>query len=193
LASCFAVLAAALFASTSASAQEKDGARFRGGIALEGGAIIIPSGYTVGLGGVQGQLGVQVNNMVGIYAVPNLDIVFGQVGGVNIGSALLVDFTFDKITVGAGPDVSAFAAIGGGNGSVSAAGGALYGGRLHLAFHPALSTGEDGIRRKAFSIGLDMRLLAGAAGSASTNGVTTEASATNFVLSPMLTLGYSAF
>src|SRR5262245_18437068 len=93
------------------SAQEDDRARFRGGVALEGGAIIVPDVATVGTVGAQGQIGVQINNLVGVYAVPAMGAVVGEVGGIYVGSALIVDFTFnDMFTVGAGPDVGAFAA-----------------------------------------------------------------------------------
>src|SRR4051812_43616540 len=51
-----------------------DGARFRGGVAAEGGALIVPGVITLGVAGVQGQVGAQINNLIGVYAVPNFDI-----------------------------------------------------------------------------------------------------------------------
>lgn len=172
-----------------------DGARFRGGVALEGGALIVPGIFSVGVAGVQGQMGAQINNLVGVYAVPSFDVVFGEVGGVNLGFAIMVDFTLldDAITVGGGPDVDAFAAFGGGNGTVKASGGALYGARLHFGWHPALSHDEFRARRKALTIGADVRLLGGGAGFASASESSASAGGGTFVLAPMLTIGYSAF
>ncbi len=171
-----------------------DGVRFRGGVSLEGGAIVVPDAFTVGVAGVQGQMGVQINNMIGVYAVPAFDIVFGSVGGVNLSAALIVDFTFfDMLTVGAGPDVGVFGAIGTGDGALSGAGGSLYGARLHFSFQPFHSYGMNGIRRKAFSLGADLRLLGGGAGYASVSTTSASASGGNFVFAPMFTLGYQAF
>ena len=172
-----------------------DGARFRGGVALEGGSLIVPGIFSVGVAGVQGQMGAQINNMVGVYAVPSFDIVFGAVGGVNLGFAVMVDFTLldDAITVGAGPDVDAFAAFGGGSGTVKAAGGALYGARLHFGWNAVVSHDESRARRKALTIGADVRLLGGGAGFASSSGSAGSAGGGTFVLSPMLTVGYNAF
>jgi hypothetical protein len=173
---------------------EKDGARFRGGVSLEGGALIAPDLFNVGLAGVKGQIGVQINHLVGLYAVPHFDVVFGNVGGVHLAAALVVDFSIiDEVTIGAGPELATFAAIGADETSISAAGGAMYGGRLHLGFQPAWGFGENGIRRKALSIGVDARFLAGDVGAAAVSTTTAEAGVTDFVFSPMLTIGYQAF
>lgn len=192
-----AALLAPVLASRAASAEEPDRARFRGGVAVEGGSLIAPGVLTVGIAGVQGQIGAQINNLVGVYAVPSFDIVFGKVGGVNLSSAILVDFTFnDLLTVGVGPDLGVFAAIGvdkGGTGA-TAAGGSLYGARLHFSVNPVVGRpDENPVRRKALSIGVDLRLMAGGAGYAKASQDTTTVSATNFVFSPMLTIGYQAF
>ncbi len=174
---------------------DRDEARFRGGVAAEGGALIVPGTATMGVAGVNGQFGVQINNLVGLYAVPTFGVVFGEVGGVNLAAALMVDFTFldDLLTVGAGLDAGVFAAIGVSETSAAAAGGALYGGRLHLGVNPLVGRGDDGIRRKALTIGVDVRLLGGAAGSSSASTTTVEASATTFVFAPSLSVGYTAF
>jgi hypothetical protein len=194
---CLSILAfslASLFSTREAAAQEPDGVRFRGGVALEAGPMIIPGVGTLGIAGIQSQLGVQINNKIGVYAVPNLDIVFGSVGGINLAAAVMCDYTLnDNLTFGAGPDVGVFAAFGGGSGSISAAGGALYGARLHFAWNPLVDRGADGVRRKALSVGADLRLLGGGAGVASSNGNSSSASASTFVLAPMITVGYTAF
>lgn len=171
-----------------------DGARFRGAVSGEGGAIVVPDAVTLGLAGVQAQLGVQINHLVGVYAVPQIDVVFGEVGGLHFAAAAVVDFTIiDEISVGVGPEIGVFAGIGGNENGVAAAGGELYGARLHLGFQPAWGRGEDDIRRKAFSIGLDVRFLAGAAGIARVDNTSASADASRFVLSPMLSIGYQAF
>ena len=174
--------------------EPKDGGRFRGGVALEGGALIVPGSFSVGLAGVQGQLGGQINDNWGVYAVPSLDIVFGAVGGLNLGAAVMVDYTLDdSLTFGVGPDVDAFVAFGGGSGTVSAAGGALYGARLHFGWNPALSHETNRARRKALTIGVDVRLMGGGVGGATVTNNGSSSSASTFALIPMLTIGYNAF
>jgi hypothetical protein len=182
------------FSAREAAAQEPDGVRFRGGIALEAGPMIIPGVGTLGIAGVQSQLGVQINNNFAVYAVPNLDIVFGSVGGINLAAAIMCDYTLnDSLTFGAGPDVGVFAAIGGSSGSVSGAAGALYGARLHFAWNPIVDRETGSVRRRALSVGADVRLLGGGAGGGTTDGETTSGSASTFVIAPMITVGYTAF
>lgn len=176
----------------------KDKARFRGGVALEGGGVLVPDIINLGLAGIQGQLGVQINNSFGVYVVPSFHVLFGQMGGIQLGAAAIFDYTFldDLLTVGAGPDVAALVAFGlptnGGIG-VSAAGGSLYGARLHFAVNPVVGIGDNGIRRKALTIGVDLRLYGGGAGfvSDSTNGVTAKVA--DFIATPSLSIGYTAF
>lgn len=177
------------------AAPKPDRARFRGGIGLEAGAVIVPGSYTVGAIGLQAPLGVQINNLIGVYALPNFDVIFGEAGGVQLGAAFIVDFTFDdQITVGVGPDLSLLAAFGGDSGSLSGVGGALYGARLRFGWSPALSQDPVSARRKALTIGADLRLLGGAAGKATVNADGSgSASASTFALSPMATISYSAF
>lgn len=179
--------------------RKKDGVRFRGGIALEGGGMLVPGIINLGLAGVQGQLGAQINNSFGVYAVPSFQIVFGGLGGLQVGAAVLVDYTFldDILTVGVGPDVASFVAFGGtassGDLSVTAAAGSFYGARLHFAVNPVVDIGANGIRRKSLTIGVDMRLYSGGAAFATsgTNGV--AAAVTDFVAEPTLSIGYQAF
>ena len=176
----------------------KDGVRFRGGVALEGGGVLVPDIINLGLAGIQGQLGVQINNSFGVYLVPSFHVLFGSMGGIQVGAAAVFDYTFldDLLTVGAGPDVASLVAFGlptnGGIG-ISAAGGGLYGARLHFAVNPVVGIGDNGIRRKALSIGVDLRLYGGGAGfvSDSTNGV--SAKVADFVVTPSLSIGYTAF
>ncbi len=171
-----------------ATGEAPDHARFRGGVAGEAGAMIIPdSSLTLGIAGVQGQIGAQITHLVGVYWVPGFDIIFGKAGGVNFSSAVMVDFTFlDMISVGVGPDVGAFAAIG----TNAIATGVNYGGRLHFAVHPVFGRGDDGVRRKAFSIGVESRFLGGPVAAATDTDST--ATVTGIIVQPMATIGYTA-
>ena len=173
-----------------------DVSRFRGGIALEGGVLAVPrENLNFGLIGVQGQLGVQVNNQFGIYAVPSFDIGIGHSVGGNIAGALMFDLTAaDFFTFGVGPDVGVFLV---GNdddyyhGSSTAA-GAVYGGRVHLAINPIVARSYG--RRTGLTIGLDTRFLGGAVGTArNSNTVDVSSNYTGFIVQPMLTIGFQTF
>jgi hypothetical protein len=180
-----------------AEAPEPDGVRFRGGIALEGGALM-PSGIALGAIGPRGELGVQINNFIGVYFVPGFDILFGPAGGLNLFAAALVDFTIldDRLTLGVGPDVGAFVAFGASGTSAAAAAGADKGARLHVGWNALITKSEHGARRKALTVGLDLRGLVGpeASATANVNGMSTSSGSSNgFVFSPMLSVGYTAF
>jgi hypothetical protein len=147
--------------------QETDGPRFRGGVALSGGGLAgggVQSG--LGLFGVDGRIGVQINNLIGVYGQPYLGVGGGSglfIG--TVGALVMVDFTFiDHIFVGAG---------GGGGlvfGGVSApvacfngvcdssSGGAFTAGQAHLRLggYPVVAQGLNGIRRKGLMVGLDL-------------------------------------
>lgn len=172
----------------------EDRVRFRWGINAEGGPYVVADEFTLGLAGVNAGIGVQINNMIGIYALPQLDVIFGDVGGVHVGIGALVDFTIaDWFSVGAGPDTGAFLAFGGGDGEFSAAGGTMYGARFRAAFFPFLKHAEDSPKRKALAIGVDARLLTGDVGGATVSSNGSSASATDFVFIPLLTIGYQSF
>ncbi len=192
-----------LFGAKTALAQEKDDVRFRGAINLEGGLIAIPDVITLGTAGVSAQLGVQINHQIGVYVVPSAGAVFGDLGGVAFGAGLVGDYTFldDMLTLGAGPEVGVFAAFGGsGNSSgasLSAAAGELYGARIHIGFNPVVRRADNGIRRKAFALALDVRMMGGYGGLAkqetSTSGTSQSAKVGTFVVLPTLSIGYQAF
>jgi hypothetical protein len=176
-----------------------DHGRFRGGIQLEGGLFKPPSG-ALGAIGPAGQIGWQINNLIGVYAVPGFDILFGSAGGLEIGSAVMVDFTIldDQLTVGGGPEFGAFAYFG----STAAGGGAGYGGRLRAQYNAFISKGPDGVRRKALVVGLDLRFIIGPEATAAADcglgcgasGVgSSSASTTGFTFAPLLSVGYVAF
>jgi len=176
-----------------AASGERDGGRFRGGIEMDGGLFKPPAG-SLGAIGPSGQIGYQINNQIGVYAVPGFTILFGAAGGLDITAGAVVDYTFleDQFTIGAGPEFGAFAFFG----STAAGGGAGYGGRLHFAWNAVISKGENGIRRKALVIALDARFIIGpeATATASNIGVTgASASDTGFTFAPLLSIGYVAF
>lgn len=187
LAHATALLVTTLWAST-AAAQEPDGPRIRYGVALEGGGLFAPGVVDLGTLGLQAQLGVQFNHLVGLYAVPSFDMVGGyHHSGLQVGGAVLIDFTIlDVFTIGVGPDLAVFTAVGGGD----LAGGILYGSRLHLALNPIVSFDRDWVRRRALTIGVDFRFTtAGGAAVLSSRGGRSE----EVIASPTLTIGYQAF
>ena len=85
--------------------EDEDEPRFRGGISAGGGALIYDSGMgtlIAGVGTVDGRIGVQIMDLLGVYVQPHLALgassnnFAGSVGGT-----LVVDFTFiDHIFVG---------------------------------------------------------------------------------------------
>ncbi len=187
---CTAILTAALLIATDeARAQEEgaDGVRFRGGIRAQGGVMLIPdAGVNLTEAGVQGHVGAQINDLVGVYWAPSIDVFFGEVGGPFLGSAVVVDFTFaDRFQIGGGPDVGAFVIVGDGG-----AAAALYGGRLHLAAFPLVGDGDDGIRRKGLAVGADLRVNVAEIAVASSSGAGTGSL---LLLTPTAFIGYEAF
>ncbi len=176
---------------------ENDEARFRGAIQLDVGAFTYPAApLALGAAGLSSQLGAQINDEFGIVVVPGVDIMFGSLGGLSLSSAVMFDYTLDSTwSFGLGPDFGVFAAAGGDGTTSGVAAGVNYGGRLRAAFYPVIARGQDGIRRKALSLALDVRMLGGPAGvaTASTDTVGATASPNAFVLSPVFTLGYQAF
>ncbi|MFO0580419.1 MAG: hypothetical protein U1A78_41130 [Polyangia bacterium] len=127
-----------------------DGVRFRGGISLGGGGEFV-SGFTAGLGGLDGRLGVQINKLVGVYLQPHFSAGAGSIGNVSGATAtaaatVLADFTFiDRIFVGAGA----------GYGLVNNPHGAA----IHFRFggYPLMKFSEVAPRRKGLMVGADLR------------------------------------
>lgn len=146
-----ALITTLVFAPDARAEDDKDGARFRGAIALSGGGLFV-SGFSAGLGGVDGRLGVQVNNLFGLYAQPHFTFGAGKVAGQTgftgtAGGSLLADFTL--------ADSFFFAAGGGGTVVGSVAGGMIHG---RLGGYPLMSKGENGVRRKGLMLGSDVRV-----------------------------------
>jgi hypothetical protein len=144
-------------------AEPPDGVRFRGGGAFTLGGQFVTNnlGYKGLMFGVDGRLGVQLNNLVGIYVEPHLSfgrahIDTGASQTIGIFNAIaMVDFTlFDALFVGAGI----------GYGIVQSAGGAALG--FRVGGYPVKSVSEDHPRRKGLMVSFDMRtvFLGGATG-----------------------------
>ena len=189
-----------VLATTAASAQgQPDGVRFRGGVGLDVGAFFVPGTLNEGLIGITSQLGVQINNNWGVYAIPQLDILFGSATGVGFSGGVMADYTFDNIPigVGAGLESGVFAALGG----LTAAAGLFYGGRLHAAWYPILVRSElNPIRRKALYLALDLHIdgnAFGGAASAAGCGVpgagACGATVGGVIIAPVVSVGYAAF
>jgi hypothetical protein len=153
-----AALAALLLSTGRASAEQDAGLRVRLGGSLEGGPFIVPGVVTVGLVGFDVHAGVQLNNLVAIYATVGGPFVVGKWDGRSAHFSLLVDLTFnDTISVSAGPvahDVRAHDAE-------LIAEGYIGGGRLHLAVCPPSFRVMDHYGRRGFTFGADVRLLFG--------------------------------
>jgi hypothetical protein len=171
------------------STAQEDHPRFRGGISGGGGLLFITSpifstATVMGTGGIDGRLGVQINNLIGVYAQPNFGIfgasLNGSSGGVTVkgsfvggfvGATALVDFTFiDRIFVGVGGGGVLFQDVG--------AGEAV----LRVGGYPVMGHGDDGVRRKGLMLSLDMRLFVAPAGQY-----------TLIAPSPTINIGYEAY
>jgi hypothetical protein len=150
---------------------DEDGVRFRGGVSGGGGGLFLEN-YTMGIGGFDGRVGVQINDLIGVYAQPQVGVYGGDIGGIAgigglAGASVVVDFTFlDQIFVGAG---GGFAIL---NNPLA--------GELHLRAggYPLMGYGEDGVRRKGLMLSADVRMffLEG-----------------YVLLSPTASIGYEAF
>jgi hypothetical protein len=162
--------------------EDEDGVRFRGGISGGGGLMMFATDsslggtYKLGIGGVDGRVGVQINDLIGVYLQPQLGIYGGKIGeavgvGGLAGAALLVDFTFiDQI----------FVAVGGGGGILNnPAAGELI---VRFGGYPAFGMAENNIQRKGLMLGIDFRLF-----------VAPTSSGTLIAPSPTLNIGYEVY
>lgn len=129
-----------------------DGVRFRGAIAAAGGGEFV-SDFAFGMGGLEGRVGVQINNLIGIYVQPSLSFGTGSYAGRTTftGTAVmsaLIDFTIAD---------HFFVAAGGGVGILNNP----IGPEIHLRVggYPAVAIGEDGFSRQGLMLGVDARLF----------------------------------
>lgn len=133
------------------SAAGADGARFRFGIS--GGAGFL-SGPVVGTGFYGGgdlRLGVQVNDLIGVYAQPQLGYYGASnspIGGGLLGASALVEVTvFDRGFVGAGA----------GYGIINSPSGPEV--HFRLGGYPLVTRSDEKVRRKGLSLAVDFRLF----------------------------------
>lgn len=134
-------------------AEEKDGVRFRGGIAASGGGEFAGP-LTFGMGGLDGRLGVQINHLIGVYAQLHSSLGSGTYMGQpgyftgTFAASAVVDFTlWDRMFVGAG----------GGYGVLNNPTGPMI--HLRLGGYPVSVRGDNGIRRKGLMMGADLRVV----------------------------------
>ncbi len=157
----------------SASAEEQDSVRFRGGVSAAGGALAV-AGFSVGLGGVDGRLGVQINDYVGIFATPHLALGGGTHNDVSVftgvaAAGLVAEGTlFDR----------AFLGLGGGAGYIGSLPSAYPHLHVRAGGYPVVGDEESGGRRTGLSVGLDLRV---------------HFVLDSMVVQPMGTIGYEAF
>jgi hypothetical protein len=172
--------------SEQAEVSTEDKVRFRGGISAAAGGLFssVISGFQAGF---DGRIGVQINNLIGVYAQPHL--VFGPVGVAGVSSVIgvlsgtgLVDITLaDHFFLGAG----------GGFGIVNNPYGPVA--HFRLGGYPLMGRGESAGRRKGLLLGADVRLyfLSGQTGQ---TGPTSSTSATTLTVTEITgAIGYEAF
>ena len=124
------------------------------------------------MAGIDGRIGVQINNIFGIYAQPHLSFGGGSSGATGTFAATaLVDFTFiDRI----------FVAAGGGYGLANAPSGpALH---IRAGAYPLVGRGDGSIVRKGLMVGVDARLI-----------FISDAAPSYTVVQVMGAIGYEAF
>jgi hypothetical protein len=157
-------------------AADEDGVRFRGGISGGGGAEVVLDCCTAGMGGIDGRLGVQVMDLLGIYAQLHGSLgSFGEIAGSALfgltgtaSATVLADFTFiDQIFVGAG---AGYGVLNNPHGPVV---------HIRAGGYPYMDFGEDGVRRKGLMLGVDLRVF-----------ITTG---DLIAVYPMAQIGYEAF
>jgi hypothetical protein len=142
-------------------------AGFRGGIALEGGSILVPPAFTVGMVGVQGQAGYQ-NGGVALYVAPCVDFMFGRYNGLQVSASPVVEYTFwsvigyTALSIGFGPDFGGFIALAGPpreSPTVIYAGGKLHIG-LDLLIDETMETRYNySLHADMLALGLDIHLV----------------------------------
>jgi hypothetical protein len=153
-----ASLAMMLSISASASAEEAadDGARFRGGLMAElGPGVWTTEGHFTMGAGLQGHVGVQISDAVGVYWGPRVQVLAGDIGGVYTGWPFVVDFTIDDlVSLGLGPELGAWIQVLDESGTISSP---QVGGLVHVAVYPERD--DDG-RRVGPVFGADLAVRA---------------------------------
>lgn len=127
---------------------DRDVPHFRGGISVNGGGEFI-SNFSIGMVGIDGRLGVQINRIFGIYVQPSFAAGGGTIAGVSgatatLGATALADFTFAN---------RFFVAAGGGAGILNNP----FGPEIHFRVggYPVMGWGEGHVVRKGLMLGVD--------------------------------------
>lgn len=151
-----AAAAAAPAAAPPAAVVSQSGARFRGGISLATGMekVSVVSGEMYGL---DGRLGVQLNDLLGIYVQPHLSFgsLSGQAGGLGITGTT---GTFSIAAMGEATFIDRlFAGAGLGYGVLNNPSGPMF--QARAGGYLLETRGEDGVRRKGLMAGVDLRTI----------------------------------
>jgi hypothetical protein len=132
-----------------------DGPRLRAGISVGAGGLFAGGGYGVGLAGVDGRIGVQINNLVGVYAQPYFvggdgSYAAGSGSVVSFGADAVIDFTLaSRFFIGVG---------GGGGGTLFKQGNGDSGQLIFRAgFYPIVVRRFRRPGRGGLMVGLDVR------------------------------------
>lgn len=136
-----------------------DGVRFRGGIALSAGLESVSDDFDNSVSGlmvgVDGRIGVQLNDLLGFYAQPHLS--FGSLSTAGAGG--LSGFT-GTFTVAAMAEVTLvdrfFVGAGFGYGVLNNPSGPMF--QARVGGYPLMGRGE-GARRKGLMVGVDLRTI----------------------------------
>lgn len=146
---------------TAADSDAGGGVRFRGGIASELVlmTLVQPTEGYVG-SGFLGHAGVQLGDVVGVYASPYVGFQAGIGGGPYFGSAILTDFTIaDRVSLGLGPEFGYFHLIAG-RGHHQGSHASV---RVHGAVYPFAEPDGEG-RRSGLVVGTDLRVMLASVG-----------------------------
>lgn len=151
-----AAAAAPAAAPPAAAVATQSGARFRGGISLATGIekVSVVSGEMYGL---DGRLGVQLNDLLGIYVQPHLSFgsLSGQAGGLGITGTT---GTFSIAAMGEATFIDRlFAGAGLGYGVLNNPSGPMF--QARAGGYLLETRAEDGIRRKGLMAGVDLRTI----------------------------------
>lgn len=137
----------------------QDGARFRGGIALSAGLESVSDDFDNSVSGlmfgVDGRIGLQLNDLLGFYAQPHLS--FGSLSSSGAGGVSGATGTF---TIAAMAEVTLadrfFVGAGFGYGVLNNPSGPMF--QARLGGYPLMGRGE-GARRKGLMVGVDLRTV----------------------------------
>jgi hypothetical protein len=190
---------ALLLSAGQALAEDDDfGVRFRAGLGVRSGLLIVPGVGSLWVFGPRAQAGIQFNNFLGLYGLFAAGAVFGKLseGTAPVHEALVVEFTFgNRLSFGVGPEIGWYAVTLRGPGLPPTRSGYIYGGRLHVVWEFAHLPEDRSARsfwsgtRAAFTVGLDVSLLGGVARFMGAVDASRNATANPLSFLPVVTIG----